>query len=160
MNICTLEEKIGAFLHFSDRLPPQNFNRFSKRGSLDYPYFSETVSAGFPSPADDHLEKRLDINDYLVRSPSSTFIIKVSGDSMKEAGIFDGDMLVVDKSKKHTNGSIVIACVNGEFTVKRYIEKGGRVLLQPENEQYKAVVISQEMDFDVWGVVCGVCRKF
>lgn len=111
------------------------------------------VSAGFPSPADDFIENRLDLNDFLVKNPSATFFVRVEGDSMNGAGIYNGDILVVDRSLEATSNKIVIGVVNGEFTVKRIIKKSGRLYLAPENENYKPIEITESTDFLIWGVV-------
>ena len=117
------------------------------------------VSAGFPSPAADYEEKRLDINEYLIRNPVSTFFFPVQGDSMEGAEIFDGDILVVDRSIKARHGHIVVAFVDGERLVKRLHNRQGRVALLAENPDYPPLVISEEMDFVIWGVVAGKFKR-
>ncbi len=111
------------------------------------------ISAGFPSPADDWLEEPLDLNNLLVSNPPATFLLRVSGNSMKGACIDDGSILVVDRSKKATPGRIVVAAVNNELTVKRYIIEKGRGLLRPENEDYSDIPIDENTI--IWGVVTG-----
>lgn len=113
------------------------------------------LSAGFPSPAADYEEKRLDINEYLVRNPVSTFIFSVAGDSMKGAGIFNGDKLVVDRSVVAGHGDIVVAFVNGERLVKYLYTRDGPVRLAAANPIYPAIEIKEGMDMVVWGVVTG-----
>ena len=117
------------------------------------PLFLESVSAGFPSPADDYIEMRLDLNDYLIKNPAATFFVRVTGDSMKNAGIFSGDILVVDRSLDPKDGSVVIAVIDGELTVKRLSRESNRIFLLPENNNYQPIEISEEMGFEVWGVV-------
>ena len=117
------------------------------------------VAAGFPSPADDFLEKRLDLNEYLVKNPPATFLVRVCGQSMKDAGIFDGDMLVVDKSLEPVSGSVVVAIVHGEFTVKTLRLHGGKAYLVPANSAFKDIELTPEMGCEVWGVVNSVIRK-
>jgi len=119
------------------------------------------VSAGFPSPADDHIESSLDLNDYLINRPAATFLVRARGTSMTGAGIFDGDILVVDKSIKVEPGQIVIAALDGEFTVKRLLHGEGKNgwRLQPENPDFPCLDLSAENDFAVWGVVTGVVRR-
>lgn len=123
----------------------------------DHPWLlSSPVSAGFPSPAGDHLEQRLDLNDHLIQHREATFFLRVEGDSMIGAGIHNGDLLVVDRSLPATNRKVVVAVVDGEFTVKRFIKQDNRVLLAAENDNYKPIEITDEMDFQVWGVVTWV----
>jgi DNA polymerase V len=121
--------------------------------------YSSKVSAGFPSPAESFVERKLDLNSYLVRHPAATFFVRVSGESMLNAGIQDGDMLLVDKSLQPTDKKVVIASVNGELTVKRIRTLGSAVFLVPENEQYAPIKITEEVDFSVWGVVTTVIHS-
>ncbi len=118
--------------------------------------FSHSISAGFPSPADDYLEKRLDLNKHLVKNPAATFFVRVAGDSMIGAGIHDEDLLVVDRSLRATHGKIVIAIINNEFTVKRLIKKSGKVYLVPENSNYKSIELKEDIETIIWGVVTTV----
>jgi len=118
------------------------------------------VSAGFPSPAADYADKRLDINEYLVRNPVSTFFFTVEGDSMQGAEIFDGDILVVDKSIRPRHGQIVVAFVDGERLVKRLYQRGGRVALLAENPSYPPLDIQDGMELLIWGVVTGKFKHF
>ncbi len=115
-------------------------------------YFS-SVSAGFPSPADDHMDKSLNLNELLVEHPASTFFVRVEGDSMNGAGIYHGDILVIDKSLKAHSGDIVIAYFEGGFTVKRYVSKGNRHFLYPEHPEYKPIEVTHCNDFRIWGLV-------
>ena len=117
------------------------------------------VSAGFPSPAADYEDKRLDINDYLVQNPVSTFFFPVEGDSMQGAEIFAGDILVVDKSVRPQHGHIVIAFVDGERLVKRLYKRAGRVALVAENPAYPRLEIQEGMDLEIWGVVVGKFKR-
>jgi DNA polymerase V len=117
------------------------------------------LSAGFPSPAADYEEKRLDINEYLIRNPVSTFFFPVQGNSMEGAEIFEGDILVVDRSIKARHGHIVVAFVDGERLVKRLHNRQGRVALLAENPGYPPLVITEEMDFVIWGVVAGKFKR-
>ncbi|MFN8713474.1 MAG: LexA family protein [Bacteroidota bacterium] len=129
----------------------------SQRISL--PLFQTPVSAGFPSPADDYEERKLDLNEHLIARPASTFFVKVSGESMTGAGINDGDLLIIDRSAVVTDKKIVIGVVNGEFTVKRIRKKGLQLFLEPENANYQPIEITAEMDFSIWGVVTYVIHK-
>jgi len=117
------------------------------------------VSAGFPSPAEDYADKRLDLNQYLVRNPVSTFFFQVRGDSMQDAQIFDGDILVVDRSIEACHGHIVVAFVNGERLVKRLYRRGGRVALLAENKSYPPLVLTEGAEMEIWGVVIGLAKR-
>ena len=127
---------------------------------LPLPIDEVRISAGFPSPADDYEDKRLDINEYLVRNPVSTFFFSVEGDSMQGAEIFDGDILVVDKSIRPRHGQIVIAFVDGQRLVKRLYQRAGRVALLAENPAYPPLEIRDGMELLIWGVVTGKFKRF
>lgn len=127
--------------------------------SCPLPLFLASVKAGFPSPADDFLEKKLDLNEHLIRHPAATFFVRVDGDSMQGAGIGRGDILIVDRSLEAGDGRIVVAVINGEFTVKRIRLREGEVFLEPENPRYASIRISPESDFQVWGVVTYVIHQ-
>lgn len=117
------------------------------------------VPAGFPSPAEDYVEETLDLHRLAVRNELATYFLHASGESMIGAGIFDGDLLVVDRSITPYSGSVVIACLDGEMTVKRYIVKGDRFFLIPENEMYQPIEITGRDDVTLWGVVTYVLHK-
>jgi len=123
--------------------------------------YEPTVSAGFPSPAEDYLDTDLNLHKYLVKHPAATFFVRAKGYSMEDAGISDGDLLVVDKSVEAKNKDIVIACLDGEFTVKRYIKEKQKIYLQAENKtrEYPNIKITKEIDFEVWGVVTYTIHK-
>jgi len=123
------------------------------------PLFAFKVPAGFPSPADDHLEARIDLNQQYIKHPAATFFVKVQGHSMIGAGIHNGDMLVVDRSLEAQSGSIVIAVVNGELTVKRLLLNDDKVWLWPENPEYQPVQIKEGMELHIWGVVAHVIHS-
>lgn len=116
-------------------------------------YAGSTVAAGFPSPAADYMEEEIDFNQYLKPRPSATFVIRVKGDSMVDAHIPSDSLLIVDRSLKPANNSIVIAVVDNEFTVKRFYKNSSGIRLLPANEKYKPIPITEGMDFRVWGVV-------
>lgn len=122
------------------------------REIIALPLFTDRVSCGFPSPAQDYIEQRLDLNDLMVSHPSATYFVRVSGDSMIEGGISDGDMLVIDSSLTAEHGDIVIAAVGGEFTVKR-LQLNPVVQLMPMNSAYSPIIIGSEDDLDIFGVV-------
>jgi DNA polymerase V len=117
------------------------------------PVFIISVPAGFPSPAADYAEGPLDLNEYLIKHPAATFFVRVIGDSMLGAGIYPNDLLIVDRAVDATNGSIVIAVVNGDLTIKRLHESQGRVVLLSENPAYPPMELDHSMTFEVWGVV-------
>lgn len=128
---------------------------------LSLPLFSTKVAAGFPSPADDHIEQRLQPNTFLIENEAATFCVRVKGDSMIDAGIFDGDVLIVDRSRLAQMSDIVLAVLDGEFTVKTLgRNKQGNALLIPANKHYPVIEVKPEQYFDVWGVVTGSMRKF
>ena len=122
---------------------------------LALPVASFAVSAGFPSPADDYLEGSLDLNEHFIRHPAATFYVKASGDSMRGAGILDGDLLIVDRAVPCPDGSIVVARLGDEFTLKRILRKGDRVFLSPENEAFQAIEVTEDSDCEIWGRVVG-----
>ena len=121
---------------------------------LMLPFVDNTnVKAGFPSPADDYLEEDIDLKKLLIKHPAATFIIKVTGDSMKDAFISDPALLIIDRAVRPVNNDIVLATVNGEFTVKYYTTKKEQITLLPANEKYKPIDIVDGMTFSVVGVV-------
>ena len=113
----------------------------------------EAVAAGFPSPAQDYFDGSLDLNDHLIRDKTSTFIVRVSGESMTGAGISDGDELVVDRSLSPKDGNVVVAILDGELTVKRLELHPGGVVLRAENPEYPPIHVAELSDLQVWGVV-------
>jgi len=123
------------------------------------PLFMTPVHAGFPSPADDYIEGKLDLNEYLVRHPAATYFVRATGDSMIEDGIRPGDILVVDRALETVDGSIVIAAVDGELTVKRLRISAGRLFLVPGNEDYHPIEVTEDMDSRIWGVVTAVIHE-
>lgn len=117
------------------------------------------IPAGFPSPAEDYIEGEIDLNEQLIQHPHATFLMKVSGDSMVGAGIMPGSTLVVDRSIEPRHGSVVIAVIDGQLTVKRLYNKSGVVQLLPENTSYRPINISKEQDLVIWGVVTNVINQ-
>ena len=136
-----------------------DFFAFDEEIFLSIPMFSDAVQAGFPSPAEDHMDMDLDLNDHLVQNPTATFCVKAIGESMKDAGIQSGDIMIVDKSLEPKNRSIVIAIIDGEFTVKRVNVNNNELYLMPENSNFSPIKITKEMDFQVWGVVTYIIHK-
>ncbi len=127
---------------------------------LQFPLYASKVSAGFPSPADDYIETQLDLNQLCVRHKEATFFLWCQGDSMKNAKIIDGDLLVVDRSIVPAHLDIVVAVVNAEFTVKYLWKRRDQVKLVPANEAYADIDIPAENDLTVWGVVTHVIHSF
>ena len=123
------------------------------------PFYGVGVSAGFPSPADDYVEKRLDLNELLINKPASTFFVRAEGESMLGAGINPDDVLVVDRSVHPAVGKIVVCALDGELTVKRLRSKEGRLVLAPENPDYPDIPIKEEVDMVIWGVVTSVIHN-
>ena len=124
------------------------------------PFCDAQIPAGFPSPAEDCGIERLNLNSYMIDHPISTYLVRVTGDSMTGRGIFDGDILVVDRSLEPVSGKIVIAVVNGEFTVKEFWRVGNRVELRPANPRFRIIKFDEGSELTVWGVVTGSVRKF
>lgn len=130
------------------------------RAKLSVPLFSTRIRAGIPAPADEERPQRIDLNRHIIKNPLATFFIFVQGDSMIEDGIRDGDLLVVDRSLPVRNGSVVIAYLDGEFTVKRYKQERGRLYLVPANPDFASIEIKKDQEFEVWGVVKTVIHSF
>ena len=128
--------------------------------AFEFRLLSHRISAGFPSPATDYVEEGLDLNDYLVRNKAATFMFTVKGDSMTGASIEEGDKVVVDRAQHPKHGDIVVAVVDGEYTIKRLFKHMGRVELRPENAAYPPIVFLDGSELMVWGVVVGVVRRY
>lgn len=126
---------------------------------LALPLYSSRVKAGFPSPADDYLEGHLDLNEYLIKNSETTFYVRVSGDSMVNAGIFDNDLLLVDRSLQPSHGKIVIAAINGELTVKRLHKTATESMLMAENPKYSPIVLKEGDELHIWGIVTNVIKS-
>ena len=143
----------------------KNITNFFKVYNLDtstkieIPLFVDSISAGFTSPADDYIDEKLDINKHLIKHPEATFYVKAKGNSMINIGIYEGDILIVDRAITPVNNSIVIGVVNGEFTVKRINKSDDKFYLIPENEDYPPIEITETMDFKIWGVVTNAIHK-
>ena len=135
------------------------FLKPEKGNNLGQWLIEQGISAGFPSPADDFKEIRISLDKELVKNKEATFYAKVSGDSMIEAGLDDGDLLIIDKSLNPENGKIVVCLVDGEFTVKRIRKEKDKLYLMPENKKYKAIEINKDNELTIWGVVEYVIKK-
>lgn len=127
--------------------------------NLQIPLFQSAISAGFPSPADDYIELKIDLNCYLVKNPAATFYVRVKGNSMENAGIYEGDILVVDRALPPKENNIAICVIAGEFTVKRLTLREGRIYLLAENTGYLPIEITNETDFQIWGIVAYIIHK-
>lgn len=123
------------------------------------PFYQHSISAGLPSPSDDEMEDRVDLNDLLIKHPSATFFLRVSGVSMIKAGIHHNDILIVDRSVEPSDGKIVIAAVNGELTVKRLSKEGNKIQLVAENDNYAPIDITEDCNLHIWGVVTNVIHN-
>jgi len=126
---------------------------------LALPYVDEGIAAGFPSPAQDYMELTLDLNKELIKHPSATFYGRVKGTSMKDAGIEDGDILVIDRSLEYRNGMTAVCFIDGEFTVKKLKLDEGKVFLIPANDEFEPIEITADNEFIVWGIVTYVIKK-
>ena len=127
---------------------------------LELPYVDVGISAGFPSPADDFIELTIDLNRELIKHKDSTFFAKVKGNSMKNAGIFDGDLLIIDRSLEPQDGKRAICQIDGDFTVKRIKKENGVVWLIAENEDYKPIKVTEENELMIWGIVIHSIKTF
>ena len=132
---------------------------FEARSSLQIPLVSAHVQAGFPSPADDHLERSIDLNEHLVKNPAATFFVRVQGESMRDAGISSGDILIVDRSIQPADNQIVVAMLDGDFTVKRFRRREERIFLEAENNAYPPIEVGANQELVIWGAVTFVIHQ-
>lgn len=123
---------------------------------IPLPLFTGKISAGFPSPADDYVEKTLDLNELLVKKPAATFFVRAEGESMLGAGIHPNDILIVDRSLEPAAGKVVICALNGSLTVKRLLRRNGRWVLAAENKAYADIALNEGLELVIWGVVTNV----
>ena len=139
----------------------KNLNIFKiiKKKQINTPIFLDKVSAGFPSPATDYMENKLDLNEYLIKNPAATFIVKANGFSMLNAGIHSGDLLIVDRSLNPRNNNIVIASIFGDLTVKKIKKKNNSLFLVAANGEYPSIEIKEEMECFIWGVVTYIIHE-
>ena len=146
------------------------FNKMHKNKNLDLfnvvsttkistPVFLDKISAGFPSPATDYMENKLDLNEYLIKHPAATFIVKASGSSMLNADIYSGDLLIVDRSLTPRNNNIVIASIFGDLTIKKIKKKEKLFFLVSANEDYPSIEVKEEMECFIWGVVTYIIHE-
>ena len=135
------------------------FLKPKKGDSIGQWLIEQGISAGFPSPADDFKETRISLDQELVKNKESTFYARVSGDSMIEAGLEDGDLIVIDRSLSPENNKVAVCYIDGEFTVKRIIKNNSKLYLKPENKSYKIIEINQSSELIIWGLVTFVIKK-
>ena len=127
---------------------------------LECPIIEGGIAAGFPSPADDFLDSSIDLNKYLIKNKPATFYARVKGHSMKDVGINDGDLLIIDKSIEPENGKIAVCYIDGEFTIKRLKVEENRCWLMPENDAFQPIEVLPESQFQIWGIVLHVIKSF
>ena len=132
---------------------------FEKRTSIRIPMLTAIVDAGFPSPADDHLERSIELSEELVRNKAATYCIRVQGESMRDAGIHQGDVLVVDRSITPSDKQIVVAMIDGEFTVKRFRKFGAKLFLEAANHDFPSIQIGENQELVIWGTVTYIIHK-
>ena len=139
----------------------KNLDFFSiiKNTQINTPVFLDKISAGFPSPATDYMENKLDLNEYLIKHPAATFIVKTSGSSMINADIYSGDLLIVDRSLTPRSNNIVIASIFGDLTVKKIKKKDKSFFLVSANEDYPSIEVKEEMECFIWGVVTYIIHE-
>jgi DNA polymerase V len=140
-------------------MPQIDFYTADSSSSLALPFVDEGIAAGFPSPAQDFMDLSLDLNKALIKHPAATFYGRVKGMSMVDAGISDGDILVIDKSLEYRNGMTAVCFLDGEFTVKKLKIENAKVFLIPANDEFEPIEITEENDFIVWGIVTYVIKK-
>ncbi len=137
-----------------------DFYTVSTETEIELPLVGTAIRAGFPSPADDFLDVSIDLNKELIKNPPATFFGRVNGDSMRDLGIDDGDLLIIDKSLEPTDGKIAVCFIDGEFTLKRIKIGKDAIWLMPANENYSPIKVTGDNDFAVWGIVTHVIKSF
>ena len=143
-------KKIHPALWQCHKNPPKQF----------YLLFNTKIPAGFPSPADDYIDQSLDLNEHLVWRPSATFFLRVEGESMINVGMHPNDIIIVDRSIKAISGSVVVAAIDGQFTVKILEKADGKIYLNPANPNFSKITIEENMELIIWGVVTNVIHSF
>ena len=133
--------------------------QFIQKKQMLTPIFLDSVSAGFPSPATDYMENKLDLNEYLIKHPAATFIVKAKGTSMSDAGILSGDLLIIDRSITPKSNDIVIASIFGDLTVKKLQKKENLLFLLSANSDYPSIQVKEEMECFIWGVVTYIIHE-
>ena len=133
--------------------------QFTQKKKILTPIFIDSVSAGFPSPATDYMENKLDLNEFLIKHPAATFIVKAKGPSMIDAGILSGDLLIIDRSITPKSNNIVIASIFGDLTVKKIRKKENSLFLLSANSDYPSIQVKEEMECSIWGVVTYIIHE-
>ncbi len=133
-------------------LATSHFSSNEKKSRILIPLAGETISAGFPSPAEDYIELGIDLNKHLIKNPISTFFLRVSGNSMTNAGIYNNDLLIIDRSINPVPGHIVVAILDGEFTLKRLVKDRDDYYLKADKENYPSINLNNYIDIEIWGV--------
>ncbi len=151
---------MGADLNLTTNTTIRGIYGVDRKTGMSLPLFVGGVSAGFPSPAEDYTDQKLDLNELLIKNPAATFFVRVDGDSMTGAGIHHDDILVVDRSRQAVHRDIVIAVLDGELTVKRLIRDGHCGRLVAENTDYPSITIGSEDGCEIWGVVTSMVHQF
>lgn len=136
-----------------------NFFKPDTTNPVEIPLLDVGIKAGFPSPAADFEEQRISLDHYLIKNPETTFFAKANGDSMINASINDGDLLVIDRSLEPKNNAIAVCYIDGEFTVKRIKKTKDKVILQPENDHYKPIEVTSDNNLIIWGIVTFVVKS-
>jgi DNA polymerase V len=131
----------------------------SENNSIEVPFFETGVQAGEPSYVSEFFDNTINLSEELIKNPKATFCVRVNGQSMIGAGIDSGDLLIVDKDREPENNQIILAVINGDYTVKRLLIKNGKTYLKPENDDFEPLLITQFMDFRIWGLVTGIIKK-
>ncbi len=152
----TFREK-KAITNVMQIMSAQNYAADEKNGNL--PLIEALVPAGFPAPTPDAKDMPLNVHDYVVKNPSATYFVRVTGYSMVGAGIYPDDILVVDKSIEVRHGHIVVAAIDGEMTVKRLFRKDNKIMLMPENNRFQPLLVHDGQELDIWGVVTFVVHR-
>jgi len=150
--------RASRVMRVPEGVAPQVVHLIAK-GGLKIPLYSSPVQAGFPSPAEDYVEDGIDLNEFLIRHPAATFMVRAKGDSMTGAGIHSGDLLIVDRSIEPATGCIVVAAVAGEFTVKRFSRRGEEIALLPENPAFEPITFAEGEELQIFGVVTAIIRS-
>ncbi|MEA1972321.1 MAG: translesion error-prone DNA polymerase V autoproteolytic subunit [Candidatus Cloacimonadota bacterium] len=136
-----------------------SIKKIENKVKIKLPLYGHTSQAGFPSPAEDYIESRIDLNEHLIKHPEATFLVTVAGDSMIGAGIFDGDILIIDRALEPIPNKIVIAVIDGELTIKRLKKKENKWYLQADNSNYDDIHFFKEEELTIWGVVTNSIHK-
>lgn len=126
---------------------------------LTLPNVGNQIVAGFPSPAEDYLEATMDLNKILIKHPASTFYGRVKGVSMIDAGVNEGDLLIIDKSLRYKNNALAVCFINGEFTLKRIRKEGNQLYLVPANSDFQPIPVKEDDDFSIWGIVTYIIKR-